>query len=72
MGIIESLSFFFASIFCMSACFSLNRKYYEQEAAIYRLENQTPPMYQEDPAPPYQETNESTPILPPPADQLPN
>ena len=47
------------------------KKYYEQEAEILRLErSEVPPQYTEDrdPAPPYNDT-ETTPILIPQADQ---
>ena len=75
MGIIETLLFFLSSIFCMGGCYCVRCKYYEQEEAIYRLENQIPPQYQEtndEPAPPYEEHDENTPILPPPIDLPPN
>ena len=80
MAIIESLAAFILSLFCLSGCFSINRKFLEQEEEIHRLENACPPQYEEDPAPPYHEnycpndgeTDESTPILPQPIDQPPN
>lgn len=71
MAILESIGLFFLSLFCFGSCYSFNRKYYEQEAEIARLErNDIPPQYTEDtdPAPPYEHT-ESTPILIPQADQ---
>ena len=72
MAILESLATFIISLFCLGSCYGINRKFYEQEAEIERLENTCPPEYEEesDPAPPYEDEN--TPILPPPTDQCPN
>jgi hypothetical protein len=56
MAILESLATFIISLFCLGSCYGINRKFYEQEAEIDRLENTCPPQYVEDPAPPY--TNE--------------
>ena len=85
MAILESLATFIISLFCLGSCYSINRKFYEQEAEIERLENDCPPEYSDelDPAPPYanemdtnemdaNEMDETTPILPPPTDQCPN
>jgi hypothetical protein len=56
MAILESLATFIISLFCLGSCYSINRKFYEQEAEIERLENACPPQYVEESAPPY--TNE--------------
>ena len=95
MAILESLATFIISLFCLGSCYSINRKFYEQEAEIERLENACPPQYVEESAPPYtneigpneigpidlytneigpneMDTNELTPILPPPIDLYPN
>ena len=71
MGILETISVFFGALLCFGGCYGFNRKFYEQEEAIRRLErNEVPPEYTEnsEPAPPY-EQSESTPILIPQADQ---
>lgn len=65
MALLESIGLFFLSLFCFGSCYGVQRKFYEQEAEIIRLErNDVPPEYTEDtdPAPPYEHT-ESTPIL---------
>jgi hypothetical protein len=70
MGIVETISVFFAALFCFGGCYGFSRKFHEQEDAIRRLErNEVPPEYTEDSdaAPPYEHT-ESTPILIPQAD----
>ena len=71
MAFLESIGLFFLSLFCFGSCYGMQKKYYEQEAEILRLErNEVPPQYTEDrdPAPPYNDT-ETTPILIPQADQ---